>query len=110
MEGAYYVSAIAIPQIAVLNAQQETIVYTLNEHNVVEPKMVTLGNPVGNSCLIDKGLTKSDRIITERFITIQPDITVRVHDGNNTPSIQAQQIGRQSSTEENTPIQKAPRS
>ncbi|WP_084448296.1 efflux RND transporter periplasmic adaptor subunit [Desulfovibrio inopinatus] len=77
LEGAYYVDAISIPQTSVLNTQQGNMVWALDNNNVVQPRMITLGETVGNTYLVEKGLNIGDRIITEGVITVRPGVTVQ---------------------------------
>jgi len=78
LEGAYYANALSADQGAVLNTQQGTMVWALSDKNVVQPRIVKLGDAVGNAYLVENGLKEGDRIITEGVISVRPGMTVRV--------------------------------
>ena len=76
--GSQLVNAIAIPQAAVLQTQQGTIVWVVGEGDVVAPRPVELGRALGNFRQVEKGLAAGERIIVEGVIKVRPGATVKV--------------------------------
>ena len=114
LEGAYYAGAMAIPQPAVLNTQQGAMVWTLDDRNMVKPRMITLGDPVGNDYLVEEGLSEGERVITEGVITVRPDMNVRVRGEEKTaaaqtPPADGQKLGEQAKADSVAPAKQANR-
>jgi membrane fusion protein (multidrug efflux system) len=58
-------NAIMIPQKAVKDLLNKSIVYVVAEGNKAESRQVTLGNKVGNMVIITDGLSADDMIVVE---------------------------------------------
>ncbi len=78
LSGMRLVAALAVPQGAVLQTQMGTLVWVLDQNNVVQPRPVTLGEQIGNTYLVEKGLEDGERIIVEGVIKVRPGVTVNV--------------------------------
>ena len=60
-----------IPQKAVLQNPMGTIVFTVQDGKAaVRP--VVLGDPVGNSYVVSKGLADGDKVIVNNFFRVKP--------------------------------------
>ncbi len=72
IEGAILKKAILVPQRAVLNTAQGSIVMLVNEKNIVEARPIKVGINVDQMYLIDGGLNLGDRIITDGLVKARP--------------------------------------
>jgi membrane fusion protein (multidrug efflux system) len=89
LEGANYKDVLTIPQGAVLNTQQGAMVWTVDDKNQIAPRPVILGDTVGNSYLIEKGLEPGERIVAEGVIKVRPGMTVTVRGDAPAPAAPA---------------------
>ena len=80
LTGANYKDVLAVPQGAVLNTQQGAMVWVLDTQNKIAPRPVVIGEAVGNSFLVEKGLSDGERIVAEGVIKVRPGMLVRVRD------------------------------
>jgi membrane fusion protein (multidrug efflux system) len=75
LEGIVRKNVIMIPQKAVLQNPQGTIVFVVKDGKAaVRP--VVLGDPVGNSFVILKGLENGDEVIVNNFFRVKPGMPV----------------------------------
>lgn len=70
--------AITVPQRAIIQSGRESIVYIVDNQNIVQVREVTLGVRVGNEQLIEQGLASGDRVIVEGLSMLQPGTQVNV--------------------------------
>lgn len=71
--------AILVPQQAVVyTPKSEATVFTVNQENKVEQRLITIERSVGNKWLISSGLKAGDRVIVEGLQKIKPDMPVKV--------------------------------
>ncbi|GAB6035522.1 efflux RND transporter periplasmic adaptor subunit [Fundidesulfovibrio butyratiphilus] len=78
--GSELMGAIAIPQAAILQTQQGTIVWVVGQDDTVQMRPVELGRSLGNFRQVDKGLEAGERVIVEGVIKVRPGMKVRVRD------------------------------
>ncbi|OLN30258.1 RND efflux system, membrane fusion protein CmeA [Desulfovibrio sp. DV] len=93
LEGARYKDVLAIPQGAVLNTQQGAMVWTVDDKNQIAPRPVVLGETVGNTYLVEKGLEPGERIVAEGVIKVRPGMTVTVRGDTPAPAAKAEPAG-----------------
>lgn len=77
LTGAQRVNAILVPQRAVLEEPQGKFVYVANAENKVETRLVTVGDWVGDSWVINKGLDAGERVIVDGVVKIRPGVMVK---------------------------------
>lgn len=65
-------NALLVPQKAVIAGQQNYSVLTVNKDNIVESKIVSLGNSVGNDFIILNGIEPGDRVIVDGIQKARP--------------------------------------
>lgn len=70
--------AITVPQRAIIQSGRQSIVYIVDNQNIVQVREVTLGVRVGNEQLIEQGLASGDRVIVEGLSMLQPGTQVNV--------------------------------
>ncbi|TWF58722.1 efflux RND transporter periplasmic adaptor subunit [Neorhizobium alkalisoli] len=74
-------SAIAVPEIAVMQGPQGQFVYTVDNDGKAQMRPVTLGQQVGESWIVQTGLNDGDRVITEGVIKVRPGAPVAASAG-----------------------------
>lgn len=94
LEGARFKDVLAVPQGAVLNTQQGAMVWTLDDKNQVSPRPIVLGQAVGNTYLVEKGLAGGDRIVSEGIIKVRPGMTVRVRGADTAAQAATAQVSK----------------
>lgn len=57
--------ALLVPQRAVISGQQNYTVLTVNKDNIVDSKIVNIGNSVGNDFVILNGIEPGDKVIVD---------------------------------------------
>lgn len=70
-------SALAVPERAVVQTGDRTIVYVVGEDQKVQPRSVTLGMRQAGYVEITTGLAEGEPIVTEGVIKMRPGIQVR---------------------------------
>jgi membrane fusion protein (multidrug efflux system) len=86
LAGSVLKEAMSIPQGAVLQTQQGTMIWVVNDKNVVEPRIVTLGTTMGNSYLVEGGVNPGERVVVEGVIKVQPGATVNPREAGVQPA------------------------
>ncbi|MBI4806273.1 MAG: efflux RND transporter periplasmic adaptor subunit [Desulfovibrio sp.] len=89
LAGSVLKEAMSIPQGAVLQTQQGTMIWVVNDKNVVEPRIVTLGPTLGNSYLVEGGVNPGERVVVEGVIKVQPGATVNPREAGAQPATAA---------------------
>jgi len=89
LAGSVLKEAMSIPQGAVLQTQQGTMIWVVNDKNVVEPRIVTLGTTLGNSYLVEGGVNPGERVVVEGVIKVQPGATVNPREAGEQPAAAA---------------------
>lgn len=80
--GMQRVSALRVPQGAVLQSPAGPHVYVVNDTGAVDSRPVTLGEWSGEKYwLIEQGVKPGDRVITDRLMMVRPGMTVTVLPG-----------------------------
>lgn len=78
--GAPLKSAILVPQRAVQQILDKSLVMVVNADKQAEPRLVTLGEKVGSFWLVKKGLTVNDTVVVEGLTKLQEgtalDVTI----------------------------------
>jgi len=74
-------NAVVVPSSAVLTGQQGTYVYVVGGDSKVTPKTVSVGRPLGDLVVIDKGLEAGLRVVTDGQQKLTPNATVAVKNG-----------------------------
>ena len=70
--------AFLIPQRAVQQMLDKTLVTVVGEGDKAETRAVKLGTKIGNMWVVDSGLTENDRIVVEGFLKTPPGTPVTV--------------------------------
>ena len=78
--GAKLVGAVMIPQEAVMQTEQGTAVYALDDENRAHLAPVTLGPAFGSSFLLEKGLEHGQRIVVQGQNKVTAGQTVRAEE------------------------------
>jgi len=76
--GPELIEAIMVPQRAILQTQQGTVVIVVNEKNIAEYRPVKLSYSVGELRLMDEGLKEGERIIIEGLNKVRPGSPVTI--------------------------------
>ena len=71
-------NAIVVPDRAIIDSQQTTQVYVVNEDDQAKPVPVELGPAVPDGRIIEKGLSPGDRVITTGIGGVRPNARVRI--------------------------------
>jgi RND family efflux transporter MFP subunit len=71
-----YKQAILLPEKALLRDMVGPFFLVVNDKGVVENKYVTLGPLVNGECIVEKGITSSDRIIIKGILKSRPGVSV----------------------------------
>lgn len=80
VEGAVLKNVLLVPQRAVLFTKDAPLVYVLDAEGVASPVPVTLGRAVGDSFVVEAGLTPGQTIVAEGVIKVRPGSKVAVID------------------------------
>ncbi|TRW48333.1 efflux RND transporter periplasmic adaptor subunit [Aliidiomarina halalkaliphila] len=72
--------AITVSQRAVVQSGRHSVVYIVDNQDIVQVREVTLGVRVGNQQLIEQGLASGDRVIVEGLSMLQPGTRVHVEE------------------------------
>lgn len=78
VHGAWLVNAMRIPQTALLQTQQGSLVITLDEKDLPQYRTVTISQGLNNDFIIESGLTPGERIISAGVNKIRPGQPVRI--------------------------------
>ncbi|CUH94890.1 putative membrane protein [Propionispora sp. 2/2-37] len=70
--------ALLVPQRAVKDLLDKTLVTVVKEDNTVESRAVTLGEKVGNMWVVEEGLTANDRIVVEGIDKIKQGTPLQI--------------------------------
>jgi RND family efflux transporter MFP subunit len=70
--------ALLIPQTALLQTQEGTHVFVVDENNKVEKRMVTTAASHEHQWIVKKGLKKGERVIAEGHQKVRPGMEVKV--------------------------------
>lgn len=79
-----------VPQIAVLENPQGKYVYKLNEENIPEVTIIKTSGQYNDNWIVESGLKRGDKIITEGLQKVIPDKPVKVVDAETFKKNQAQ--------------------
>ncbi len=74
--GSAFYEAILVPQTAILSDGPRRVVYVVNDADVVEARVVTLGPPSGDLQVILSGLQATDRVIVNGLMRARPGAPV----------------------------------
>ena len=78
--------ALLVPQVGITrNERGQAVALVLGAKNVVEQRIVTTGQTVGNSWLVTSGLKAGDRVIVEGLVGVMPGANVTAHPAKPTP-------------------------
>ena len=80
LSGMELVNAVLIPQQAVIQTQQGSMVVVIGEGDKAEMRAVDLGDNYGDSFLLNKGLEPGERIVTEGSNKAVPGQPVRIQE------------------------------
>lgn len=72
VEGAEPVLAIAIPRAAVLQDQQGSYVFVLDEENRAQRRGIRLGRSLADTAIVEEGLQGGERVVTEGIQRVRP--------------------------------------
>ncbi|MFC7092317.1 efflux RND transporter periplasmic adaptor subunit [Jeongeupia naejangsanensis] len=90
LDGAKLNNAVLIPQRSVIQFQADKAVLVLNDKNVVEPRVVQLGQERGNDFIVISGLKDGDRVIVDGVLKARPGQPVNpVQAGASAPAAAA---------------------
>jgi membrane fusion protein (multidrug efflux system) len=78
LQGAEYVSALAVPQRAVLEGPQGKMLFVVDEKGLAQPRPVQVGNWAGEEWVITSGLKSGDRVIVDGVMKIRPGAPVTI--------------------------------
>lgn len=70
--GIIHKNALLIPQRAVVQIQADKAVLVVNDKNVVEPRVVQLGDTYGTNVLVASGMKGGERIVVEGVLKARP--------------------------------------
>ncbi len=70
--------ALLVPQRAVQQMLDKTLITVVGEGDKVETRAVKMGTKVGNMWVVDQGLTENDRVVVEGFLKTPPGTPVTV--------------------------------
>lgn len=71
--------ALLIPQRAVQQMLDKTLVTVVGEGDKAETRAVTMGTKIGNMWVVESGLTENDRVIVEGFLKTPPGTPVTIN-------------------------------
>lgn len=87
LSGWYAKDVIQIPLRATLQSSEGFIVYVLDDKNIPTAKAITIAKKINNNCLVSKGLSAGDRIITDGVAKVIPGKAVMVIDDAALPAL-----------------------
>ena len=86
-------NGIVIPQKAIMTNQQGKLVWVQGKDDVVEMRVLTLGQEVsGNRVIVEKGLMPGDKLVTDNLMKIRPGTKVK-HEPSEAQAQAKQQPG-----------------
>lgn len=85
--------ALLISEQAISTDQGQRYVLALTDKNTLEIRPVTLGVRVGNQRVVEKGLTRDDRVVTDGLMRLRPGMTVKPQTVHN--DVAALQLNRE---------------
>ncbi|WP_420383556.1 efflux RND transporter periplasmic adaptor subunit [Novosphingobium sp.] len=72
--------ALLVPQVGISrNERGQAVALVLGPDNVVQQRVVTTGQTVGNAWLVTSGLKQGDRVIIEGLVGVMPGVKVTSH-------------------------------
>lgn len=80
-----------VPQIAVLENPQGKYVYKLNEENIPEVTIIKTSGQYNDNWIVESGLKRGDKIITEGLQKVIPDKPVKVVDAETLKRVNGKQ-------------------
>ncbi|WP_432720487.1 efflux RND transporter periplasmic adaptor subunit [Jeongeupia wiesaeckerbachi] len=90
LDGAKLNNAVLIPQRAVIQLQADKAVLVLNNKNVVEPRVIQLGQERDNDFVVREGLKDGDRVVVDGVLKARPGQPVNpVQAGASAPAAAA---------------------
>jgi len=92
VEGMVLKNVLLVPQRAVLFTKDAPLVYVLDAEGTASPVPVTLGRAVGDSFVVEGGLTPGQTIVAEGVIKVRPGAKVAVID--ETPATPQTETGQ----------------
>jgi membrane fusion protein, multidrug efflux system len=78
LQGAQYISALAVPQRAVLEGPQGKMLFVVDEKGLAQPRPVQVGNWTGEDWVITSGLKPGDKVIVDGVMKIRPGAPVTI--------------------------------
>ena len=72
--------ALLIPEKALLQTQEGTYVYVVDKDNKVEKRMITTGASHKQQWIVNKGLDKGERVISDGLQKVRPGMVVNIKD------------------------------
>ena len=72
--------ALLIPEKALLQTQEGTYVYVVDKDNKVEKRMITTGASHKQQWIVNKGLEKGERVISDGLQKVRPGMVVNIKD------------------------------
>ncbi len=76
ISGLSRLSAIVVPQAAVLHSPTGTVVYVVDEAGTAQIRPVELGEWAGSDWVVESGLRAGDRVITDHLMQVRPGAPV----------------------------------
>ncbi|HZI94223.1 MAG TPA: efflux RND transporter periplasmic adaptor subunit, partial [Patescibacteria group bacterium] len=70
--------ALVVPVQAVQNGQQGAYVFVMKADSTVETRPVVVGRAVGNEVIVEKGLVKGEKVVTDGQLRLVPGARVEV--------------------------------
>lgn len=90
IQGAVRPNALLVPQKAVLQSPNGQIVFVVGKEGTAEVRPVMVGEWVGESWVINKGLQSGDQVIVDGYMRLAPGMPVKIVTSRQPPSGQAQ--------------------
>ena len=75
--GAKRPNAVLVPQKAVIQTGNQQMVMVVNDKNIIEQKVVIVGEWIGDQWIIKKGLQDKETVIVEGTQKVRPGMTVK---------------------------------
>ena len=78
VSGCYIKDVIQVPLRATLQSSEGTIVYVVDDKNIPTARTITITKKIKNNCLVGKGLSSGERIITDGVAKVLPGKAVMI--------------------------------
>ena len=76
-------TALAVPQAAVLQDAEGKYLYTVDENNMVHKKYITVSGQKDNNWIVSSGITKDEKIVMGGIAIIRDGVKVQIKDSDN---------------------------